>query len=66
MIFSNLVQTPVKYSGQVKNTELTAALRFSLPLCLAGCRRRLLHFVFVLLLFLITSRILKQEGVHLN
>lgn len=45
------------------HTELTAALRFSLPLCLAGCRclYLLLHFIFVLLLLLVTSRILEQE-----
>lgn len=45
--------------------ELTTALRFSLPLCLAGCCGLFLHFIFVLFLFLITSRILEQDQVHL-
>lgn len=47
------------------HTELTAALRFSLPLRLAGCRRLFLHFIFVLFFFLITSRILEQDWDNL-
>lgn len=55
----------VLYEPPHTHEELTAALRFSLPLCLAGCCCFLLNFVFVLFLFLITSGILEQDWVHL-
>lgn len=52
-----------KHSYDITNFHIdkqhTAALRFSLPFSLAGCRL-LFHFIFVLFLFLIACRILEQ------